>query len=44
MDAENTVMKAAKQAAKELAEETGMDEETVWKLMKKILFMYITRI
>ncbi len=37
-------MNAAEQAKKELAKETGLDEETVWKLLKKILFMYITRI
>lgn len=41
---EKTMMDAFKQATKELAAELGQDEELAWKLMKKIIYMYITRV
>lgn len=38
------LIEAYKQAAKEIAEETGQDEELVWKIMKKIIFLSVCRI
>ena len=37
-------LEAFKIAAKQIAEETGTDEETVMKTMKKLIYLIITRI
>jgi hypothetical protein len=38
------IMKACEQAKVEIARETKTDEEVVWKILKKIVYMYVTRI
>lgn len=41
---EGDTLDAFKLAAKQIAEEKGMDEETVMKTMKKLIYLIVTRI
>lgn len=41
---EGDTLDAFKVAAKQIAEEKGIDEEVVWKTMKKLIYLIITRI